>query len=511
VPWGGAGGRARADGRAPRETEAHRHTHTQKHSLLERSQYPISFHPSPPCLSLSLRSAARAALATARVPTPRTSEAFRQTDISPITTADLAWRGGGGGAEGVERAAAAAGVDAAFAALHALPGAAATLVLLDGLAVPSLCSGLGARTDGAYAGCLAGAPPLALGSLGRAQAAATAAAAAANPAASGARGGSLFASLNAAATGDVAVVYAGADTTIEGPVHILFVSTGGGGEGSPSPASIPAAAPRLLVALAPGATAAVVEEFVTAPSSSTSSQHSFTSAVAEVELGAGAALEHGYVQAEGRATWHAKQTLVTQAAQSRYAFVEARIGGAFSRGEVDVVQTGPATHTSLRSFLLAGPDQAHDLHSRLELDHPDGTANQLHKCIAASPTSRAVFDGSVRVGRAAQRTDAAQLSRNLLLAKRALVHARPNLQIIADDVKCTHGCAVSDLDAEALFYFRSRGVDAAAARAVLVASFGAEVVAGLPSKELRGRVEAACRASLAEAGVPGVVVDVKAE
>ena len=97
------------------------------------------------------------------------------------------------------------------------------------------------------------------------------------------------------------------------------------------------------------------------------------------------------------------------------------------------------------------------------------------------------------------------LSRSLLLAKRALVHARPNLHIVADDVKCTHGCAVSDLDAEALFYFRSRGVDAAAARAVLVASFGAEVVAGLPSKELRARVEAACRASLAEAGVPGVV------
>jgi len=368
--------------------------------------------------------------------------------------------------------------------------------LLDGIPVPSLCAGL-SRADGTYVGTLEGAPPAAVAALGRVQAEYAAAGAADNPAASGARGGLLFASLNAAAARDVAVVAVGEGGTIEGPVHVVYVSSGGAaGGGGP----VPAAAPRLLVSLAHGAAAAVVEEFVAAPVSASPSSPSFTSAVAEVDLGDGAALDHGYVEAEGRGAWHAKATLVRQAASSRYALVEARLGGALSRAEVDVAQAGPGTATSLRSFLLSGADQAHDLHSRLELDHPDGTADQLHKCIAATPTSRSVFDGSVRVGRAAQRTDAAQLSRNLLLAKRALVHARPNLQIIADDVKCTHGCAVSDLDAEALFYFRSRGVDAAAARAVLVASFGAEVVAGLPSKELRGRVEAACRASLAAAG-----------
>jgi Fe-S cluster assembly protein SufD len=163
---------------------------------------------------------------------------------------------------------------------------------------------------------------------------------------------------------------------------------------------------------------------------------------------------------------------------------------------VSVAQLGAATHTRMRHFLLAAAHQLHDLHTSLDLAHPDGDADQLHKCIAAAPTSRCVFDGGVLVRRAAQRTDAGQLSRNLLLARRATVNVKPNLQIVADDVKCTHGCAVSDLEEEALFYFLARGVDAATARRVLVDSFGAEVTAGLPAG-VRARVAAASAAALA--------------
>lgn len=124
-----------------------------------------------------------------------------------------------------------------------------------------------------------------------------------------------------------------------------------------------------------------------------------------------------------------------------------------------------------------------DLHSSLVLDHPSGKSDQLHKCIAAHPSARGVFDGNVKVNKLAQQTDAGQLSRNLLLVPRATVSVKPNLQIIADDVKCTHGCTVSDLEEDELFYFRSRGIDSETAREALVYSFGLEVVQarlGLP-------------------------------
>ena len=103
----------------------------------------------------------------------------------------------------------------------------------------------------------------------------------------------------------------------------------------------------------------------------------------------------------------------------------------------------------------------------------------------------------MQVNKLAQLTDAGQLSRNLLLAPKATVNVKPNLQIIADDVKCTHGCAVSDLSANELFYFQSRGIDAATARKSLVISFGAEVVQQLRHKELVERTQEAVVAQLA--------------
>ena len=114
----------------------------------------------------------------------------------------------------------------------------------------------------------------------------------------------------------------------------------------------------------------------------------------------------------------------------------------------------------------------------------------------AHAEGRGVFDGNVQVNRLAQRTDAGQLSRNLLLVPKATVNVKPNLQIVADDVVCTHGCAVSDLDDDQVFYFLSRGIDEATARASLVYSFGMEVVGRIRQEALRERLEAATRESL---------------
>lgn len=170
------------------------------------------------------------------------------------------------------------------------------------------------------------------------------------------------------------------------------------------------------------------------------------------------------------------------------------------RHDVSIQQGGVETSTTMRHFLLCGAGQLHDLHTRLVLDHPEGSADQLHKCIVSDSTGHGVFDGNVQVNKAAQRTDAGQLSRNLLLVPKATVNVKPNLQIIADDVKCTHGCAVSDLSEEELFYFRARGIDAETARQALVYSFGAEVVQLLEHKDLvdrtRNRIESKLRAKV---------------
>lgn len=170
---------------------------------------------------------------------------------------------------------------------------------------------------------------------------------------------------------------------------------------------------------------------------------------------------------------------------------------------MDVQQLGPRTRTDMKHFLLCTDGQLHDLHTSLKLDHPEGTADQLHKCIVAHASGRGVFDGNVQVNKHAQLTDAGQMSRNLLLVPRATVNVKPNLQIIADDVKCTHGCAVSDLSAEEMFYFMSRGIDAAEARRALVFSFGSEVVQQLEHKALVARLQAAVSASLGEAALQG--------
>lgn len=261
---------------------------------------------------------------------------------------------------------------------------------------------------------------------------------------SNARGGP-FAVLNGVLAADAVVVVLPDGARLPRPLHIVHVATGSGaGQGALS-----ASAPRLLVALGRGAEAEVVEEFVSAGAGATA-----VFAVAEVLLGPGASLKHGYVQREAAGSVHLKSTLVDQAEGSSYNLVEARVGGGLARHDLGVAQCGPDTATRMRHFLLAGAGQLQDLHSKLVLDHPRGEADQLHKCIVSHASGRGVFDGNVKVNRLAQKTDAGQLSRNLLLVPRATVNVKPNLQIIADDVKCTHGAAISDLSEEELFYFR---------------------------------------------------------
>jgi Fe-S cluster assembly protein SufD len=307
-----------------------------------------------------------------------------------------------------------------------------------------------------------------------------------------------FMSLNGIGAPDVGVVFVPEGVHLEKPVHIIYYSSGRQGfQGvDENLSSVSLSSPRLLVVAGKDAQLEIIEEFL-----GESGSACWTNSVCEISLSQGAQVMHSYVQEQERNSIHIKQTHVSQEGSSTYKLVEASVGGRLSRHNLQIMQLGPDTHTEFSTFQLAGKRQLQDLHSSLVLSYPRGVSRQLHKCIVTDSTGHAVFDGNVRVNRYAQQTDAGQLSRSLLLAPRATVNVKPNLQIIADDVKCSHGAAISDLEEEQLFYFRARGIDAETARSALVFSFGAEVLQHLSYESLRKRVEALVKGSLAAEGL----------
>ncbi|KAK3005566.1 hypothetical protein RJ639_015811, partial [Escallonia herrerae] len=185
----------------------------------------------------------------------------------------------------------------------------------------------------------------------------------------------------------------------------------------------------------------------------------------------------------------AREKVELEESNRTYELVEVSTGGKLSRHNADVRQIGADT----------------DLQSRIVLDHPRGVSRQVHKCIVAHSLGETILDGNVQVNRYcvssvpsecwqldilyAQQTDAGQLTRSLLLVPRASVNVKPNLQIIADDVKCSHGAAITDLEESQLFYFQPRGADLQTARKALIFSFGAEVKERFPNTSTRKNVE----------------------
>ncbi|KAJ9174028.1 hypothetical protein P3X46_017102 [Hevea brasiliensis] len=186
---------------------------------------------------------------------------------------------------------------------------------------------------------------------------------------------------------------------------------------------------------------------------------------------------------------------------STFELVDVSTGGKLTRHNLLVRQLGPDRSTELSTFHLSLSGQTQDLHSRLILDHPPAYSQQLHKCIVAHSLGQSVFDGNVNVNRYAQQTDAGQLTRSLLLEPCATVNVKPNLQIIADDVKCFHGAVISNLEESQLFYFQSRGIDLETARKALVFSSGSEVIEQCPYSFVRNQVEKLVTELLSSTGV----------
>ncbi|KAL6566073.1 hypothetical protein OROGR_001688 [Orobanche gracilis] len=302
--------------------------------------------------------------------------------------------------------------------------------------------------------------------------------------------GDLFWSLNGVGAPDVIVVYVPEGCKVERPLHLRFLSLNGSEKDSKI---LPISNPRVLVLVEKDGEISIVEEY----SGGDGNERCYwANAVMEIVIGDAAKVSHSYIQMQSFCAAHVKWTSVRQESKSLYELSEVSTGGRFSRHNLHVQQVGADTVTKLSTFHLSIGDQLQDLHSKLVLDYPRGVSRQLHKCIVAHTQGQAVFDGNVQVNREAQQTDAGQLTRSLLLQPRATVNVKPNLQIIADDVKCSHGAAISDLEENQLFYFQARGIDLEAARRALIFSFAAEVIERLPDLSVRKKVESLIRTLL---------------
>jgi Fe-S cluster assembly protein SufD len=276
----------------------------------------------------------------------------------------------------------------------------------------------------------------------------------------------VFTALNIAGLVDSAVVFVPANMSIALPIHLLFLTAPG--------ASPTMCQPHCVVIAEPGSNVTLVEDYATIGNVA-----AFTNAVTDVVVGENAAVNHVRLQREGLNVVHIGKSAIDQSRNSRYTCHAISLGGKISRHNLEVFQHGEATETTLNGLTVAFGEQLADTHSLINFNHPHGTSRQLHKCIIGNK-ARAVFNGKVFVAKAAQLTDAGQLSRNLLLSPRARVDTKPQLEIVADNVKCSHGATVSQLEDDELFYLQSRGLDLERSRYLLIDAFAAEILDKLP-------------------------------
>jgi Fe-S cluster assembly protein SufD len=276
----------------------------------------------------------------------------------------------------------------------------------------------------------------------------------------------VFTALNTAGLVDAAVVFVPANMSIALPIHLLFLTAPG--------ASPTMCQPHCVIIAEPGSNVTLVEDYATIGNVA-----AFTNAVTDVVVGENAAVNHVRLQREGSQVVHIGKSSIDQSRNSRYTCHAISLGGKISRHNLEVFQHGEATETTLNGLTVAFGEQLSDTHSLINFNHPHGTSRQLHKCIIGNK-ARAVFNGKVFVPKAAQLTDAGQLSRNLLLSPRARVDTKPQLEIVADNVKCSHGATVSQLEDDELFYLQSRGLDLERSRYLLIDAFAAEILDKLP-------------------------------
>jgi Fe-S cluster assembly protein SufD len=300
----------------------------------------------------------------------------------------------------------------------------------------------------------------------------------------GERGGALC-DLNTAFAEDGAVVRIAPGAVVAEPIHVVHVAAP---KDAPSLSYL-----RTLVVAGRGSESRLVETFV-GPDG-----HGYlVNSVTEILVAEDARVDHYKLQREGEQGLHVAALAVELGRGSRLLDHAISLGGALSRNDIDVVFRGEGGECSLDGLFVVDGERVSDTHSRIDHATPHCTSRQLYKGILDA-RARGVFNGLVVVRPGAQKTDAVQTNKNLLLSREALVHSTPQLEIRANDVKCKHGSTTGQLDATALFYLRSRGIGEAAARSLLTWAFASDVLQGVKVAAVRQAAERQLQARL-----PGV-------
>ena len=283
-----------------------------------------------------------------------------------------------------------------------------------------------------------------------------------------------FAALNTAFMADGAFVHVARDVKAEQPIHLLFLSSF---HGDPYVTH-----PRVLVVLEQGASAVVVESHL-GPAGGTY----FTNAVAELHLAPGSSLELCKVQRESREAFHVATMEARLARGARLLHHSISFGARLARNDFGVLLAEEGADVELNGLFEVGGQQVADHHTRIEHAAPHTTSRELYKGVLDG-RGRGVFDGSILVRPKAQKTSAVQASKNLLLSADAVVHTKPQLEILANDVKCKHGATIGQLDRDKLFYMRSRGLGLEEARRLLIHAFASEIIDQIKIDAVRAQV-----------------------
>lgn len=284
-----------------------------------------------------------------------------------------------------------------------------------------------------------------------------------------------FHALNGALLDDGAVVIVPDDLTVEAPIEIVYAS----GASEPT-----ATHPRTLIVVGRNSRCTVVETYV-----GTGGESYFTNAVSEVLVGDNAHVDHLRIQHEDESAYHIGTAWSRQGRDSRYTAFNIDLGAKLARHDTRAVLNGDGGNINLYGLYLTSGEQHVDNHTILDHARPHCDSRELYKGILAG-RSRTIFSGRIIVRQEAQKTDAKQSNPNLLLSNEALAHTRPQLEIYADDVKCTHGATIGRMSDDAIFYLRSRGIGKAEAKQLLIRAYAGEVLEQVPVVPVREVLEA---------------------
>jgi len=290
-----------------------------------------------------------------------------------------------------------------------------------------------------------------------------------------------FAALNTASFEDAACVLIAPGAVIAEPLTLVFVSAAGG--------ELTVSHPRALVVAGERSQASVVQVFE-------GSGRYLTDAVTEIEVGPGASLEHTLLQRESEPACHVHFVAAAVARSGRLVSNNVSLGSALARTDISAALMGEGAEVAMNGLFLGRGAQHLDNHTIIDHAKPHTSSRELYKGVMDG-ASRGVFHGTILVRPDAQKTDAIQTNKNLLLSREALVNSTPALQIFADDVKCKHGSTTGQLDESALFYLRARGIGQPEARAILTRAFAEDAAARITHAGVRAEIDREIDARLA--------------